>query len=118
MTARVAINGFGRTGRQAFKAIWRNHRAGLEVAAIGVEGSGDSVAAAHLLKHDSNYGRFPEPVRVEDSTLHVGGARIPLVAAESLAELPWSDQGIDVVIEATGVYNDGQAAAGHLEAGA
>lgn len=118
MSRRVAINGFGRTGRQAFKALWRNHRPGLEVAAIGMESIEDATAAAHLLKHDSNYGRFEEPVSVHDAMLVVGDTRIPLVTSDAPGELPWGDLGIDVAIEASGVWVEGTAAAGHLEAGA
>jgi glyceraldehyde 3-phosphate dehydrogenase len=118
MTARVAIHGFGRTGRQTFKAIWQSYRDRLEVAAIGIGDLDDAAAAAHLLKYDSNYGRFGPTVRVHDGELHVDGTRIPLVAADSLAELPWQRLGVDIVIESTGAYVDGRAAAGHLEAGA
>jgi glyceraldehyde 3-phosphate dehydrogenase len=117
MSARVAINGFGRTGRQSFKAIWAHHRDRLEVAAIGVAAEEDAAAAAHLLQYDSNYGRFGEQVRVHDSELRVGSARIPLVSASRPAELPWADLGVDVVIEASGVWVNGPEA-GHLDAGA
>jgi glyceraldehyde 3-phosphate dehydrogenase len=116
--ARVAIHGFGRTGRQAFKAIWRNYRDQLEIAAIGIEDMSEVAAAAHLLHYDSNYGRFNEPVSVVDSELRVGETRIPIVAAKQLASLPWSNLDIGIVIEATGVYVDDRMAEGHLEAGA
>jgi len=118
VTARVAIHGFGRTGRQAFKAIWRDYRDRLEIAAIGLEELGDAPAAAHLLKYDSNYGRFGPEVAVVDGELRVADRRIPLVAAPSLSGLPWGALGIDIVIESTGAYMEGRKAAGHLEAGA
>ncbi len=124
MSARVAIHGFGRTGRQAFKAIWRHHwganghPGALEVAAIGVENPDVAAAAAHLLKHDSNYGKFAPAVSVVDQSLRVGEAEIPLVSASELGGLPWARLGIDIVIEATGRYATGRAAMGHLEAGA
>jgi glyceraldehyde 3-phosphate dehydrogenase len=118
VTARVAIHGFGRTGRQAFKAIWQYYRDRLEIAAIGLEDPEDASAAAHLLKYDSNYGRFGPAVRVEGDALHVDGSRIPIVAADALAQLPWQTLGVDIVIESTGAYVDGRQAAGHLEAGA
>lgn len=118
MTARVAIHGFGRTGRQTFKAIWQSYRDRLQIAAIGVEDLDDAPAAAHLLQYDSNYGRFGASVQVADGALHVNGSRIPLVAADRLAELPWQALGVDIVIESTGRYVDGRRAAGHLEAGA
>jgi glyceraldehyde 3-phosphate dehydrogenase len=118
MTARVAINGFGRTGRQTFKAIWAHYRDRLEVAAIGVHDLDNAPAAAHLLKYDSNYGRLAASVRVQDDQLIVDGTHIPFVAAESLAQLPWQALGIDIVIESTGEYVDHRVAAGHLAAGA
>ncbi|MFN2116027.1 MAG: type I glyceraldehyde-3-phosphate dehydrogenase [Anaerolineae bacterium] len=118
MTKRVAINGFGRTGRQALKTIWYQHRDTLQIAAIGLEDMEDVPAAAHLLKHDSNYGRFDAPVSVADSELSVGDWRIPLVAAERLEDLPWADLGIDIVLEASGAFMGGRSAAGHIEAGA
>ncbi len=117
MSARIAINGFGRTGRQTFKAIWAHHRDRLEVAAIGVEAEEDAAAAAHLLQYDSNYGRFGERVSVRNNELCVGESRIPLVSASSPAKLPWRDLGIEVVIEASGVWVNGPEA-GHLKAGA
>jgi glyceraldehyde 3-phosphate dehydrogenase len=117
MSARVAINGFGRTGRQAFKAIWYHHRDRLEVAAIGVAAEEDAAAAAHLLQYDSSYGRFAEPVSVSDSELRVGAARIPLVTAARPQDLPWAALGVEVAIEASGVWVNGPEA-GHLDAGA
>jgi glyceraldehyde 3-phosphate dehydrogenase len=117
MTARVAINGFGRTGRQAFKAIWNMHGDALEVAAIGLHEEDDAAAAAHLLKFDSNYGRFGPSVRIENSTLCVGDTRVPLVTGDGPSHLPWAGLGIDVVIESTGVWVNGPEA-GHLDAGA
>ena len=118
MSARVAIHGFGRTGRQAFKAIWQHYRDQLEVAAIGIHDLEDATAAAHLLKYDSNYGRFGPEVHVRDHQLLVGDAVIPLVASETLSALPWAGLGIDIAIEATGTHASGGRAAGHLEAGA
>jgi glyceraldehyde 3-phosphate dehydrogenase len=118
MTARVAIHGFGRTGRQAFKAIWQHHRHELEVAAIGLTELKNAAAAAHLLTHDSNYGRFDVPTRVVDGQLHVGPESIPIVAAPEPAELPWGRLGVDIVIDATGVNEERERAAGHLAAGA
>jgi len=118
MTVRVAIHGFGRTGRQAFKAILQHHRERLEVAAIGLHNPAFAAAAAHLLKYDSNYGRFAPPVGIQNGNLRVGDLEIPLVSADELAGLPWGALGIDIVIEATGVHTTDHLAAGHLEAGA
>jgi len=118
MTARVAIHGFGRTGRQAFKAIWQHYRDRLEVAAIGLQNPEMAAAAAHLLKYDSNYGKFGPSVGIEGPNLRVGDTRIPLVFADELAGLPWGALGVDIVIEATGAHTADRKAAGHLEAGA
>jgi len=118
MTARVAIHGFGRIGRQVLKAMWRQHQGDLEIAAVGLYGMEDAPAAAHLLKYDSNYGLFEPPVSVVDDHLVIGDLRVPLVAADALSELPWGDLGIDIVLEATGAYADGRVSEGHLAAGA
>lgn len=118
MSKRVAINGFGRTGRQALKAIWQGHRADLQLAAIGLQSPDDAPAAAHLLRHDSNYGRFGEDVEVEGDRLRIGELTVPLVAAPSLSQLPWRDLGIDIVIEASGAYTRASDARGHIAAGA
>lgn len=115
---RVAIHGFGRTGRQAFKAIWNYYPDLLEVAAVGVKEPEDAPAAAHLLKFDSNYGRFGPKVLVVDHELHVGDSRLPIVVAPSPAQLPWRKLGVDIVIDATGAHVSDQLSRGHLEAGA
>lgn len=120
MTMRVAINGFGRIGRQVFKTLWNEHAGDVEVVAIGLSETDDAHlgAAAHLLKFDSNYGMFAPTVRVADSTLAVGDRAIPLVAAGSPDELPWGKLGIDIVVEATGVFTMKHEAGRHLAAGA
>jgi len=115
---RVAIHGFGRIGRQVFKAIWHYHQGDVEVVAIGLNDIGDAKAAAHLLKYDSNYGRFAPDVRADGDDLLVADMRIPLVAATTPSGLPWGKLGVDVVIDATGAHAGGRLAAGHLEAGA
>lgn len=117
MSARVAIHGFGRTGRQAFKAIWKHYREQLDVVAIGLERLDEAPSAAHLLKYDSNYGRFGPRVAIEGGDLVVGDHAIPLVSG-SLPGLPWAALGVDIVIEASGAYTAARSAAGHLEAGA
>jgi glyceraldehyde 3-phosphate dehydrogenase len=118
MSTRLAINGFGRTGRQALKAIWRQHRPDLEIAAIGLLALEDAPAAAHLLRHDSNYGRFAQDVAVADGGLRIGDVIIPCVTAESLEDLPWRELGVEIVLEASGAYCSAEEAAGHLRAGA
>jgi glyceraldehyde 3-phosphate dehydrogenase len=117
-STRVAIHGFGRVGRQIFKAFWDLAPAGLEVAAIGLSRPEDAPAAAHLLKYDSNYGQWKPRVRHAGGALEVDGRRYSLVTADSLAGLPWAAMGVDLVIDASGDNLLAQRAAGHLEAGA
>ena len=85
---RVAIHGFGRVGRQIFKAFWDLAPAGMEVAAIGLSQPEDAPAGAHLLKYDSNYGQWKPRVRYRDGGLEVDERRFPLVAADQLSALP------------------------------
>ncbi len=107
MAAKVGINGFGRIGRQVLKAILEYHPDQLEVVAIN-----DLYPAetnAHLFKYDSNYGKFPGTVEVVDGDLVVNGHRIKVFAERDPRNLPWKDLGVDIVIEATGVFRDADA---------
>jgi glyceraldehyde 3-phosphate dehydrogenase len=114
MKAKVAINGFGRIGRMVFrKAILENK---LEVVAINASYPAETLA--HLLKYDTNHGPFQGEVIPLDNELIVNGKRIKLLSSRKPEELPWRELGIDIVIEATGKFNDREAAALHLEAGA
>ncbi|MFL6555169.1 MAG: glyceraldehyde 3-phosphate dehydrogenase NAD-binding domain-containing protein, partial [Bacillus sp. (in: firmicutes)] len=114
MKAKVAINGFGRLGRMVFrKAILENK---LEVVAINASYPAETLA--HLLKYDTNHGPFQGEVIPLDNELIVNGKRIKLLSSRKPEELPWRELGIDIVIEATGKFNDREAAALHLEAGA
>lgn len=120
MSRKVAIHGFGRIGRDSFKAIWGQHGEALEVVAIGLAQPGEARVLAHLLQHDSNYGRFDSEVRPGDDgeSLIVDGRSIPLVSAVAPSQLPWGRLGVDVVVEASGRLLEDGRAAGHLEAGA
>jgi glyceraldehyde 3-phosphate dehydrogenase len=114
MKAKVAINGFGRIGRMVFrKAILENK---LEVVAINASYPAETLA--HLLKYDTNHGPFQGEVIPLDNELIVNGKRIKLLSSRNPEELPWRELGIDIVIEATGKFNEREAAALHLEAGA
>ncbi|MCP5516894.1 MAG: type I glyceraldehyde-3-phosphate dehydrogenase [Verrucomicrobiales bacterium] len=119
MAVKVAINGFGRIGRLAFRAMVEQGLVGKEVEVVAV---GDIVPAdnlAYLLKYDSIQGRFQGQVANEgEDTLVVNGSKIKVVSAKSPAELPWKAMGVDVVIESTGLFTQVEKAQGHLEAGA
>lgn len=116
MAVKIGINGFGRVGRQSFKAILERYPQDLEVVAIN--DITDAATNAHLLKYDSNYGRFPGTVEVKDNNLVVNGKAIRVFAEKDPANIPWKDLGVQLVIESTGVFTDGQKAAAHLSAGA
>ncbi len=116
MAVRVAINGFGRIGRQVLKALLERHPQTLEVVAIN--DLTDAETNAHLFKYDSNYGRYPGTVEVQGDKFLVDGHEIQVLAKPvEPKELPWRDLGVDLVIEATGVFRD-ERARGHLDAGA
>jgi len=113
---KVGINGFGRTGRQVFKALYQNYSGDLQV--VAVNDITDSVTLAHLLKYDSNYGKLPWPVEVKDNAIGVDGKDIKIFAEKDPAAIPWKDLGAELVIESSGVFTDAQKAKKHLEAGA
>lgn len=114
MAYRVAINGFGRIGRTAFKIALK--RPEIEVVAINDLAPAETLA--YLLKFDSVYGRFKKEVAVDGNDLVVGGEAIPLFAEPDPTKLPWKDLGVDVVIESTGAFTDKEKAGTHLKGGA
>lgn len=114
MATKVAINGFGRIGRNAFKIAF--DRSDLEVVAIN--DLTDTKTLAHLLKHDTNYGLYQHEVSHDDTHLIVDGKPIPVTAQKDPAQLPWKDLQVDVVIESTGFFVDPAKAKAHLDAGA
>ena len=116
MTVKVGINGFGRIGRQVYKAIHENYRGTLEV--VAVNDLMDVNTNAHLLKYDSTYGRFPGNVEVRDGDIYVDDARIRSYAERDPSKLPWSELGVEIVLECTGIFRDRDSASGHLQAGA
>jgi glyceraldehyde 3-phosphate dehydrogenase len=112
--AKVAINGFGRIGRMVFrKAILDN-----ELDIVAVNASYPAETLAHLLKYDTNHGKFEGDVQSEEGALIINGKRVLLLSSRDPLELPWKQLGIDIVIEATGKFNAREKAALHLEAGA
>ena len=110
---KIGINGFGRIGRQVFRIL---HERGLDV--VLVNDLTDNKTLAHLLKYDSVYGRFPGEVTYDDDFIVVDGKKIHATATRNPEELPWGEMGVDVVIEATGVFRDREGASKHLKAGA
>ena len=115
MAVRVAINGFGRIGRNVFRAA---HESGADIEWLAVNDLVDPTTIAHLLKYDSNYGPFPGEVSATDAGLVVNGRKIRVLAETDPARLPWGDLGADVVIESTGRFTDRENASKHLDAGA
>jgi glyceraldehyde 3-phosphate dehydrogenase len=116
MAVRVGINGFGRIGRQVLKAMLDYYPNDLEVVAFN--DLGDLPTMAHLLRYDSNYGRFNGQVEVTDGGLIINGKKVCAFAEKEPGKLPWADQGVDIVIESTGRFTSGEKAHPHLDAGA
>jgi len=117
MTIRIAINGFGRIGRNVLRALYENnYRNQLQVVAIN--DLGDAETNAHLLKYDSVHGRFDGVVSHDAESLTVNGDRIAITAIRNPEELPWKDFHVDVVFECTGLFTKRDKAAAHLNAGA
>jgi glyceraldehyde 3-phosphate dehydrogenase len=112
---RAGINGFGRIGRNVFRAA---HASGADIDWVGVNDITDTKTLAHLLKYDSILGPFKGTVEHTDDTLVVDGKELKVFAERDPADLPWSDVGADVVIESTGLFTDRDSAAKHLDAGA
>ena len=113
MAVKVGINGFGRIGRLAFRAM-----RGRDIEVVGINDLVDAATLAHLLKYDSVHGRFPDSVESDGDALVVDGRRIPVSAERDPAALPWKEAGAAIVVESTGLFTKREAAAKHLEAGA
>ncbi len=116
MTARVAINGFGRIGRLVLRAAFEAHRDDIEF--VAVNDLADVKTNAHLLKYDSVHGRFPGTVEVDGQTLIVNGKRILCTQMADPTKLPWGDNGIDVALECSGHFTTREGGEKHLTAGA
>src|SRR5213082_2361079 len=115
MAVSAGINGFGRIGRNLFRAA---HAAGADIDWVGVNDITDTKTLAHLLKYDSILGRLPGTVEHTDNAIVVDGKELKVFAERDPAALPWADLGADVVIESTGLFTDRKNASKHLEAGA
>lgn len=114
MTIRVAINGFGRIGRMVFRRAMKDN----DIAIVAINASYPPETLAHLLKYDTVHGVFQSDVTFEDDAIVVNGRKTNIVSNREPSELPWNELDIDVVVEATGKFNDRQGAAKHLQAGA
>jgi glyceraldehyde 3-phosphate dehydrogenase len=115
MTIRVGINGFGRIGRNFFRAI---REQGVDVELVAANDLGSIDQMAHLLRYDSVMGRFAGEVREVDGGIEVDGKLIKILAERDPAKLPWGDLGVDLVVESTGIFTTRDKAAAHLEGGA
>jgi glyceraldehyde 3-phosphate dehydrogenase len=116
LTVSIGINGFGRIGRLALRAINRYHGDKLEV--VAVNDLTDSATNAHLLKWDTTYGRYPGDVTAEEGAIIVDGKKITVTAERDPSNINWKELGADIVIESTGFFTDGFKAATHLDGGA
>ena len=116
MTTRIGINGFGRIGRQVLRATMERHPDELEV--VAVNDLADPKSNAHLFKYDTNFGRYPGTVEATDGAIVVDGQAIKSVSERDPAKLPWGELGVDIVVESTGFFTNGEKAAAHIEAGA
>ena len=114
MATKVGINGFGRIGRLAFRAMVGDP----DIEVVAVNDLGDLKAIAHLLKYDSIHGRPFKEVEVTDDGFIADGYAVKVLSDRDPKNLPWGELGVDVVVESTGFFTDGNAARAHLEAGA
>lgn len=115
MTIKVGINGFGRIGRNFYRAIIAS---GADIEIVGVNDLTDNKTLAHLLKYDTVLGRFPLSVDFDDENIIVDGKKIRALAERNPADLPWAELGADIVIESTGFFTDATKAKAHIDAGA
>lgn len=116
MAAKIGINGFGRIGRLAFKAISQHYSDKLEVAVVN--DLTDAKTNAHLLKYDSTYGIYPGKVEVKDDAIVVDGRETKVLAERDPGKIPWKDYGVEIVIESTGLFTDAAKASAHFQGGA
>lgn len=117
MTIRVAINGYGRIGRNILRALYESkHKYPIQI--VGINDLGDIKSSAHLTRYDSTHGKFPGEVKIDNDSLIVNGDKIRMVAERDPTKLPWGDLGVDIVFECTGLFTSKAKASAHLQAGA
>ncbi|MEK9943245.1 MAG: type I glyceraldehyde-3-phosphate dehydrogenase, partial [Gammaproteobacteria bacterium] len=117
MAIKVAINGFGRIGRNVFRAIFESGKQD-QIEVIAINDLGDAATNAHLLQYDTAHGKFGQTVSVDGDSLMVGDHRVMVLAERDPAKLPWGDLGVDVVMECTGFFTSKEKASAHLSGGA
>jgi glyceraldehyde 3-phosphate dehydrogenase len=115
MSLKVAINGFGRVGRQVLKAFLKKYP---QIDVVAINDITDAKTNAHLFKYDSNYGKYHGTVEAQGDELVIDGKKIKVLAEKDPAKLPWKDMGVTMVIESTGIFTDATKAKAHLDAGA
>src|SRR3954449_3719223 len=116
MSVRVAINGFGRIGRNVLRAIAEADRGDIDVVAVNDLGPVET--NAHLLRFDSVHGRFPREVKVEGDSINIGTDKFKVTAIKDPTQLPWKELGVDIALECTGIFTSKEKASMHLTAGA
>jgi glyceraldehyde 3-phosphate dehydrogenase len=116
MTTRIGINGFGRIGRLALKAI--NQRCSGKLEVVAVNDLTDARTNAHLFKYDSNYGIYPGKVEAKEDSIVIDGKELKVLAERDPAKIPWRDFGVDIAIESTGLFTEADKAASHFQGGA
>jgi len=117
MTVKVAINGYGRIGRNIMRALYESGRTD-EISIVAINDLGDANSNAHLTQYDTAHGTFPGTVGVDDGDLMVNGDRIKVYAERDPSNLPWAELGVDVVMECTGFFRSNETAGAHITAGA
>ena len=117
MSVRVAINGYGRIGRNILRAVYEEGRRD-EIEIVAVNDLGDANANAHLTRYDTAHGKFPGEITVDGDAMVVNGDRIRVLAERNPSDLPWRELGVDAVLECTGLFATKDKASAHLEAGA
>ncbi|HKJ21598.1 MAG TPA: type I glyceraldehyde-3-phosphate dehydrogenase, partial [Gammaproteobacteria bacterium] len=117
MAIKVAINGYGRIGRNVLRALYESGRTG-EIQIVAVNDLGDAQTNAYLTRHDTVHGKFPGEVTVEGEHMIVNGDKIRVIAERNPANLPWGEMGVDVVLECTGLFTTKEKAGAHLAGGA
>ena len=117
MTVKVAINGYGRIGRNIMRALYELDRTD-EISIVAINDLGDANSNAHLTKYDTAHGKFPGTVVVEDGDLVINGDRIKVFAERDPSKLPWAELGVDLVMECTGFFRSRETAGAHITAGA